>query len=144
MENASKALIIAGAILLAIVIISLGLVVVNNSRSAINSGDMTEQEIQTFNSKFTPFEGGNIGGTNVKTLLQTAAAHNQVNDTQVVKISLKTKKSDGTLELLDANKEKTTFDDVTAISTKIVSSRHYKVELAYASGRVSAITISEL
>ncbi len=32
MENASKALIIAGAILLAIVIISLGLIVVNNEK----------------------------------------------------------------------------------------------------------------
>ena len=45
MENASKALIIAGAILLAIVIISLGLIVVNNVRNVTDNTNLSEQEI---------------------------------------------------------------------------------------------------
>ena len=51
MENASKALIIAGAILLAIVIISLGLIVVNNTRNVTDNTNLSEQEIQAFNAK---------------------------------------------------------------------------------------------
>ena len=80
MENASKALIIAGAILLAIVIISLGLIVVNNTRGVTDNADLSEQEIQTFNSKFTPYEGEKVSGTRVKTLLQAINASNTAND----------------------------------------------------------------
>ena len=81
MENASKALIIAGAILLAIAIISLGLIVVNNTRGVADSANLSEQEIQAFNAKFTPYEGSNKTGTQVKTLLQAVIASNQANGT---------------------------------------------------------------
>ena len=54
MENASKALIIAGAILLSILLISMGIIVYRNASSTINSADMSETETQTFNGKFTP------------------------------------------------------------------------------------------
>lgn len=77
MENASKALIIAGAILLAIVIISLGLVVVNGTRNTINNTNLSEQEIQNFNSKFTSYEGSNISGSNVNNLIQSVISSNQ-------------------------------------------------------------------
>lgn len=77
MENASKALIIAGAILLAIVIISLGLVVVNNSRGAVDNANLSEQEIQTFNSKFLAYKGDNVSGARVNSLIQLVMATNQ-------------------------------------------------------------------
>ena len=58
MENASKALIMAGAILIAILIISLGVYVFNNmSSTAKNSANMDKQEISNFNSKITPYLG---------------------------------------------------------------------------------------
>ena len=41
MENASKALIIAGAILLSILIISLGIMVFQNAKSTVGSADMS-------------------------------------------------------------------------------------------------------
>ena len=45
MENASKALIIAGAILLSILIISLGILIFSQAQDTINSINMSEQEI---------------------------------------------------------------------------------------------------
>ena len=83
MENASKALIIAGAILLAIVIISLGLIVVNNTRDTVDSANMNEQEVQAYNAKFTPYEGSNISGTRVKTLCQAIRASNAANENKI-------------------------------------------------------------
>ena len=51
MENASKALIMAGAILIAIMIISLGILVFSRmSSSAKSAANMDEQEISNFNS----------------------------------------------------------------------------------------------
>ena len=76
MENASKALIIAGAILLAIVIISLGLIVVNNSRSVTENANLSEQEIQSFNAKFAAYEGTNVSGSRVNSLIQQVIATN--------------------------------------------------------------------
>ncbi len=76
MENASKALIIAGAILLAILIISLGLIIYQKAAGTINGVSLTEQEIQTFNGKFTSYEGGNVSGTQVKALIKAVNASN--------------------------------------------------------------------
>ena len=77
MENASKALIIAGAILLAIVIISLGLIVVNNVRNTVDTSNLNEQEIQAFNSKFTAYEGQKVSGSRVNSLIQQVVSTNQ-------------------------------------------------------------------
>ena len=57
MENASKALIIAGAILLSILLISLGIMVYNNSKNAVGSADLSDVQIQSFNSQFTAYTG---------------------------------------------------------------------------------------
>lgn len=77
MENASKALIIAGAILLAIVIISLGLVVVNNVRNVTDNTNLSEQEIQSFNAKFIAYEGENVSASRVNSLIQQVISTNQ-------------------------------------------------------------------
>ena len=77
MENASKALIIAGAILLAIVIISLGLVVINNSRSVTDDTNLNEQEKQSFNAKFVAYEGNSVSGSRVNSLIQQVISTNQ-------------------------------------------------------------------
>ena len=77
MENASKALIIAGAILLAIVIISLGLIVVNNTRGTVDKSNLSEQEIQSFNAKFTAYEGDSVEGSRVNSLIQQVISTNQ-------------------------------------------------------------------
>ena len=76
MENASKALIIAGAILLAIIIISLGLMVVNNARNTIGNASINRQEIEQFNSDWVSYEGTNKTASEVKTMIQAVNASN--------------------------------------------------------------------
>ncbi len=76
MENASKALIIAGAILLAILIISLGLIIYQKAAGTINGVNLTEQEKQTFNAKFAAYEGNNVSGTQVNALIQQVITSN--------------------------------------------------------------------
>lgn len=71
MENASKALIMAGAVLVAILIVSLGVVIFNNfSKSVKDNANMDEQEIANFNSKLTPYMGDSISGSQVNALIQ--------------------------------------------------------------------------
>jgi len=79
MENASKALIIAGAILLSIIIISLGIVVVTNARNSMKGADLSDTQIQTFNSKFTAFTGAagkTISASELSSLLETVMTSN--------------------------------------------------------------------
>lgn len=77
MENATKALLIAAAVLVAILIISLGLVVYNMAAETVkNSANLSQQEIQTFNEQFTQYQGNNVRGSNVNALLKTALNNN--------------------------------------------------------------------
>ena len=77
MENASKALIIAGAILLAILIISLGILIYNQASGIVTNNSMSEVDINTFNSKFTQY-GGNQRGSAVRALIQQVDSSNAV------------------------------------------------------------------
>ncbi len=79
MENASKALIIAGAILLSILIISLGIMIFSNARGVVDTNTMDEVAVTTFNSKFTQYEGTNIRGANVNSLIDSLIQNNLTN-----------------------------------------------------------------
>ena len=83
MENASKALIIAGAILLSILIIALGMTVYNSSSSVTEGMDMTSQEISSFNSTFLAY-GGEKKGRQVAELVTKIQSNNsQYDDRQI-------------------------------------------------------------
>ena len=89
MENASKALIIAGAILLAILIISLGIIIYNQASSVIDSSStMTELEVTAFNDRFNKFLGSNVRGANVNSLLNTVQNNNISTDEDSRKITV--------------------------------------------------------
>ena len=81
MENASKALIIAGAILLAILLISLGIMIYNQAQGVASGTGMTDAQIQTFNTDLQKFEGENVTGTQVRALMNQIIAINSDNDT---------------------------------------------------------------
>ena len=70
MENASKALLIAGAILLCILIIAIGMYIYNSAQSTITESmnSMSTQEIEAFNNQFAGYEGAQ-SGSNVKALM---------------------------------------------------------------------------
>lgn len=82
MENASKALVIAGAILVAILLISIGVLIINST------GDMTDQvgstadtmAIETFNSQFTNYQGTAVSAAQVKSLVSKVNASNATNE----------------------------------------------------------------
>ena len=76
MENASKALIIAGAILISILLITLGVMIYRQASGIANSNAMDEVEISTFNSKYTQYEGDKVKGSTVNALLDAVVANN--------------------------------------------------------------------
>ena len=87
MENASKALIIAGAILIAILLISIGIILINSGRDVTSTGTagMNSQKIQTFNSQFTVYEGTRKG-SEVKSLINVVNASNATDSEHQVKV----------------------------------------------------------
>ena len=76
MENATKALLIAAAVLIAIILISLGLAVVRQGQEAVQDADLSEAEATQFNSKFTMYEGTNVSTSRVNAMLNAVFAHN--------------------------------------------------------------------
>ena len=80
MENATKALLIAAAILIAIVLISLGVYVLGQGTTMVkDNSDMDGVEISTYNTKFEAYFGSNISGSKVKQLINTVNQHNRAN-----------------------------------------------------------------
>ncbi len=77
MENASKALIIAGAILLSILIIGLGMGVFNSADKATGSSNLDETEQRAHNSKFSPTYEGKQSGSSVKALVNAIKSNNK-------------------------------------------------------------------
>lgn len=88
MENASKALIIAGAILLAILLITLGIYIFQQAQSTVNNSGMSQAEIQTFNSQFTKYEGTKIKGSSVKSLIQEVNVNNSQDESNEHQITV--------------------------------------------------------
>ena len=89
MENASKALIIAGAILLAILIISLGIMIYNQASGVVNNNSMTEVQVTSFNGKFDQYLGDKIRGANVNALVSAVNTNNMSTDDSTEQITLK-------------------------------------------------------
>lgn len=147
MENASKALIIAGAILLAIVIISLGLVVVNNVRSTIDNTNMNQQEIEAFNGKFTPYVGDNIKGSKVNSLIAIISSSNADSyqkDTDAGTTGAKATQPYVGIKFDTDESVEGTYDSVGGEVTypKANSSKSYTVEVSMTKGRVSKVIIT--
>ena len=76
MENASKALIIAGAILISILIVGLGVIIYNNVSDIASGGTLDAQEITAHNSPFQGYFGDYVSGSNVRALLTQVQANN--------------------------------------------------------------------
>ena len=120
MENASKALIIAGAILLAILLISLGIMIYNQAQDTVSNSGMDQAAVTAFNNQFLKYEG-NQKGTMVKSLIQEVRASNASDTANQVQVN----------------------STATPTTSNIVNANTYSVELTYngTGGRVSAITI---
>lgn len=130
MENASKALIIAGAILISILLISVGVIIMNQTSKVTDGvgGSVDTMAIETFNSQFLNYEGEKKNAQQVKALVSKVNASNATNevtsDTQEKYVSIDWK--DG----LDPSTLKTT--------------QKYTVKMDYAgTGYINKVTISK-
>lgn len=142
MENASKALIMAGSILIAVLIISLGVIIFRNmSRSVDRDSSLRKQQISEFNSKITPYVGNNISGSNVNNLRQHVISID--NDVKV------NKKAGAINMYLDNNGSKTLLvgynqeTDIVTIGNKVETGIFYTVRAAYddSTGLINEITV---
>ena len=131
MENATKALLIAAAVLVAILIISLGLVIYNNSANTVKQANLSSQEIQAQNEKFTRFNGTNKRGSEVNSLLQTVLNYN-----------LSTT-DDGNKVTVTGTNAPSLGTDATSITTQADTSALYTITVEYggAGGLVNNITV---
>ena len=70
MENASKALIIAGAILISILIVGLGVIIYNNvSDIAGDTSAIDQTQVSAHNSPIESYFGDQVTGSNVRALI---------------------------------------------------------------------------
>ena len=77
MENSSKALIIAGAILISILIIGLGVTIFQNAQKVIKgSGNVDSQAAMANNEKYQEFIGDNATASDVKQLISIVNTNN--------------------------------------------------------------------
>ena len=93
MENATKALVIAGAILVAILLIAVGVRVLNSTKGTTEStkSTMKATEITMFNNKFTAYAGGGKTAAQVRALANVVIAHNATNPEHQVEFMGQTK-----------------------------------------------------
>ena len=119
MENASKALIIAGAILISILLISIGIILINSGKDVteVGTAGMQSQQIQAFNAQFTPYEGTKKG-SEIKGLWNAVNSSNGVYSEHQVTIT------------------------PSAMPSAIKSMSNYTVTLTYTNGYVTAIAIT--
>lgn len=130
MENASKALIIAGAILVSLLIIGIGMALYQGAQGMWTEGvsQMSTQEKDAFNSRLLPYEGNKVTGNNVRAMIQAVISMNSTNqDTEdkIVTVNGKSSSADlSKMKVNDVNTGKTysvtmTYNDVTGLIHEI-------------------------
>ena len=81
MENASKALIIAGAILISILLIAISMYVYTSAQGTVTQAgaQMTAQEKDMYNAKINSYVGNSKAGIDVKSLIDAVISSNNAN-----------------------------------------------------------------
>ena len=131
MENATKALMIAGAVLIAIMIIGIGMMIYQSAQGTITDAmdNVDQMALSSFNSEFEGYEGTQKG-TNVKALISKIITSNTSNEDVPEKVIS---------VVLDGSEE----TDLPAIRLSIKAGRTYEVKLGYEKGYVHTITITD-
>ena len=136
MENASKALLIAGAILLSILLITLGIMVFSNAKGTINDVNLDAQQVQAFNSKFTMYCGTGVSAAKVNALVEAVTANNARN-TDKISITI-----NGLTSRTDYTGDASSSNGYNSYSYVFTATRTYTVKYTTSTtGVVNAITI---
>lgn len=147
MENATKALLIAAAVLIAVLIISLGIVVYRMASETIDSVNFSGQEITAFNDQFTQYQGQHRRGSEVNAMLNTVLASNMKSSSEGLTIATDTSKPSPKFidvkngETIILAKNATTLSPTAMANT----SKLYTVQVSMnaTTGFVDIITITE-
>lgn len=143
MKNLSKALIIVGVILFAIIVLYkpiLGIIIFNTTRSLTESIDVTSLEISSRNAKFEAY-AGKQNGTQVKQLLNLIAVCNKENQDRMIGVYAKNSKGSDNYPTSTAdstyifntnqNPENSTYDKIIESISRVDKTAIYNVELHY-------------
>ena len=141
MENASKALIIAGAILLSILIIGFGMFVYNKAVGVGDQIDFNSQEIASYNEPFEWYEGTQ-SGSQARALYSKIRTHNNGKiDDPTLQITLTINGGD----IAPGTKEDVSETDATMDANTLKAGKTYNVTFAYDknSGRIIRCNIQD-
>lgn len=127
MENASKALIIAGAILLSILLVSVGIMVYRNARNNIGSGNIDKQDIEAFNSEWENYEGTGKTADEVRGMVQAVIASNAAESKNGKARYISVQNS----ELKDKDKLTTVATKPNIVSASVNNATTYTISLGY-------------
>ena len=135
MDNASKALVMAGAILIAVMLISLGVYLfrIGDDKGREVGDELTQQSIVTHNSKFERYltaEGGSTSGSDVNSLIKEINAYNAT--TNLV----------GTYGKINPG-ENTDFSKIYPNMKYTVSAQYYGGDSIY-KGCISTVTVTQI
>lgn len=147
MGNDTKSLLISGAVCIVVLIISIGMFIYNNSASSTYEGisKFSEQEVNTFNSKFTIYEGIQ-DGTKVKNLIAILVSNSTIyddeeyarlpqllvsNNSELIKLGIK----DATRP--SSENEKTEYiQKLTKIRNSLNTRKSYLIEMEFSSSGI--------
>lgn len=147
MENASKALLIAGAILIVILLIAVGMMVYRGAQGSINKaiGQMSSTEKDIHNSQFEPYIGSNKSGSELRTLYSKVISNNSDDDNVSVKISNINVDASGDISGTDVDSTTADLTEAqmsTAMSRIKTSARaRYTVTPTYSDGVITIINV---
>ncbi len=143
MENASKALIIAGAILLSILIIGLGMFIYQKAAGALEGININDQEVQSYNSPFINYEGTQTGSA-VRALCDAIRSHNTASQNDVSLQIGMTYDKYGQEQDVDKLDKEITYTEITEVRNAIKVGRMYNVTLTPAkSGKIATIVVED-
>ena len=137
MENASKALIIAGAILLSILIIAIGMYIYTSSHNSISEAgsQIAQQEIISFNQQWNTYEGAQ-GGNNIKALLQKVIGNCNTNAQEEQRLvdvvcSRATEEDEKTEIIITSENVEESVRELNTLRSKIMARHTYYVQIEY-------------
>ena len=134
MENATKALLIAGSVLVVLLLIAVGLRIFNSTQGTVKSSETTMDAtaIATFNTQFTGYGTNNITKSDALTLLNKIISNNSSNSKHQVGYSVAHTNSDAI-----SNSSST----VSQLIIKLQQKQRYNIELSYdANGYINFIS----
>jgi len=148
MENASKALIIAGAILLSILIIAIGMYIFNSSSNSIQGAatQISQQDINSFNKQIDMYENRQVG-TNVKSLIATLATickENVEEATKLPDLHYQASSSSGMVDVVTSVGDSNIQSQLNKAKS-LIESRHYYYVYCLTSentGLINSVVIS--